>query len=241
MKTQNAIIIGASSGIGRALGKILAQNGYTVGLTARRIELLEELQKEIPTRTFIQKMDVSKPQEAQKLLEELITRMGGMDLLVVNAGLWKANPRLEWNIEQEAIDINVTGFVAMANFGMTWFINQGFGHLVGLSSVGAIHGHREAPAYFAAKAFIANYLQGLRHYVGKQKIPIAITDIRPGHVDTPGIRGEEDLFWVAPVEKAARQIFEAIRHKRKLAYITHRWRLIAWVLRVIPDFLFNRI
>jgi short-subunit dehydrogenase len=241
MKIQNAIIIGASSGIGRALGKILSQNGYIVGLTARRVELLAELQKEIPTRTFIQKMDVTKPQEAMKLLDELINRMGGMDLLVINAGLWKADPQLDWNIEQESIDVNVTGFVAIANTGMKHFLHQGRGHLVGLSSVAAIHGHREAPAYYAAKAFVANYLQGLRHHVGKQKVPIAITDIRPGHVDTPGIRGEEGLFWVAPVEKAAQQIFQAIRHKRKLAYITPRWRLIAWVIKLVPDFLYHKL
>ncbi len=240
METQKAIVVGGSSGIGRELGRVLAREGYIVGLTARRVELLAEIQREFPGRVFIKPMDVSRPEEAMKLLEELIVEMGGLDLLVINAAVGGLNPDLDWKTEQETIEINVTGFAAVANAGIKYFVKQGSGHLVDISSVAALRGNRQAPAYYASKAFVSNYAQGLRHKVGKLKLPITITDIQPGHVDTAMIKGEERLFWVAPVEKAASQIFQAIRRKRKHAYITHRWRLIAWAMKILPDFLYHK-
>ena len=95
MRQPKTVIIGASSGIGRELAKILSQNGHIVGLVARRVELLAELQKEIPAKTYIKQIDISQTAEAMGLLEELITEIGGMDLIVVNAGVGFVNPELD--------------------------------------------------------------------------------------------------------------------------------------------------
>ena len=87
---------------------------------------------------------------------------------------------------------------------------------------------------------MSNYLEGLRQKASKSGIAITVTEIQPGFIDTAMAKGE-GLFWVAPPEKAARQILKAITGKKKHAYITKRWRLIALLLKIIPDWVYNKL
>jgi short-subunit dehydrogenase len=73
------------------------------------------------------------------------------------------------------------------------------------------------------------------------RVPIHVTEIRPGFVDTPMTRGQAGMFWVASPEKAALQIINAVQQKRKLVYVTRRWRLIAWLLQSMPDWLYDKL
>jgi short-subunit dehydrogenase len=237
---KRAIIIGASSGIGRELAKVFSQDGYVVGLTGRRVDLLNSLQQELSTPSFVKRMDVSQPSEAICRLEELICEMGNVDLIVISAGVGFINTELEWEKEKAAIDVNVAGFAAMANVAVKHFVGQSSGHLVGISSIAALRGSGAAPAYNASKAFASNYMEGIRQKVSKLKLPIVITDVKPGFVDTAMAQGE-GLFWVAPAEKAARQIFDVIKSRSKHAYVTKRWRMIAWLLKIAPDYVYNKM
>lgn len=237
---KKAIIVGASSGIGRELAKVLSQNGYAVGLTGRRLDLLESLQNEIPEKSFIKNIDISKQDAAIGQLEDLIREMGGLDLIVISSGVGFINPDLVWKEEKNTIDVNVSGFAAVTNVAFRYFLRQGAGHIVGISSVAALRGSGEAPAYNASKAFISNYIEGLRQKVAKVGAVITVTDIQPGFVDTAMAKGE-GLFWVAPTQKAAFQIYKAIEGRRKHAYVTKRWRLIAWLLKAMPDRLYNKL
>lgn len=238
MKT--AIIIGASSGIGRELAKILSAEGYTLGLAARRGELLQELQGELPGDSRAKVLDVAKPAEAMPLLEELIAELKQVDLFVINAGVGSLNSSLDWEKEKETIDVNVTGFAAMANVAVKHLEQRAAGHLVGISSVAAIRGGGAAPAYGASKAFVSNYLEGLRQRFSKRKMAVTITDVKPGFVDTPMAQGE-GRFWQAPASTAARQIVDAIHKGRSHVYITKRWRLIGWLLKAMPESVYNRM
>lgn len=235
---KKAIIVGATSGIGRELVKVLSLNGYIVGATGRRLDLLKDLKEELTAQIFIKKIDVTQ-QSALSDLQNLIDEMDGIDLIVISAGTGSLEPNLPWNKEKETIETNVLGFGAIANVAYHHFIKKNSGHLVGISSIASIRGG-EAPAYNASKAFVANYLQGFRYLVKKNNKNITITDIQPGFVDTAMAQGE-GLFWVATQEKAADQIFTAIKKKKKHTYITKRWRLIAWVLKILPDFVYNRL
>lgn len=237
---KNAIIVGASSGIGRELAKILAEEGYQVGILARRVEMLLSLQSEIPSKTFVKYLDIAQTEEAIQTIESLILEMGGLDLFVISSGVAYENKALELDKELETIDINVRGFCALANIAYKMFANQGHGHIVGLSSVIALRGWDIAPAYSASKAFISNYLEALRKKAYKTKKNIIITDIQPGYVKTDILRGG-GYFWVASAHKAAQQIYEAIRKKKRHAYITKRWRLMGWVLKTTPRPLYDRI
>lgn len=237
----NAIVVGASSGIGRALALRLARDGWTLGLTGRRVGLLEQLRGEIGAGARVQEMDVADVPVAMAALEELIAAMGGADLVVVNAGTGSVNPDLAWELEEPAIRVNAHGFAAMANVAMRHFLARGRGHLVGISSLNGLRGSRYAPAYSASKAFISNYLEGLSYYVARLGLPIAVTDIQPGFVDTEFVRDQSRMFWIASPEKAAEQICDAIRRRKKRAVVTRRWILAAWLMRALPHWLYRRI
>lgn len=165
-----------------------------------------ELQKEIGGQTFVKQIDVSNPAEAMSRLSELIQEMGGVDLIVISAGTGFINPDLEWDKEDQTIAVNVSGFAALANVAMHHFLQRGTGHLVNISSLAAIRGNGTAPAYNASKAFESNYMGGLRQKIIKLSLPVTLTDIQPGFVDTAMAQGE-GLFWIAPLEKAAKQIY----------------------------------
>jgi short-subunit dehydrogenase len=240
MEQLKAIVMGASSGMGKELARILSTNNYIVGLAARRLNLLEELQKELPGKSYIKQIDISRFTEADKAFRELIADMDGVDLIIISSGYGDINPQLKWDIEKETIDVNVSGFTLIAGIAFQYFMEKGAGHLAAISSVAALRGNRSDPAYSASKAYVSNYLEGLRQRALRSRKPITITDLKPGFVKTPMSKGGK-LFWLATAEEAAEQIFDAIRGKKKLAYITRRWRLIAWILKVAPDWLYNKM
>jgi len=231
--TKKAIIVGASSGIGKQLARIMANDGYEVGITARRLELLEQLKSELPTKTCIKQMDISETEKAMAGLDELIKEMGGVDVIIVSAGIGHINDDLEWQPEQDTIDTNVSGATAIINIAMNHFIEKKSGHLVGISSISALRGAGECPAYNASKAYLSNYLQGMRLKAKKLKYKIAVTDIKPGLVDTAMAQGD-GLFWVMPVETASKQIYKAIKKKKKDVVVTKRWKIIAFIMKRLP-------
>jgi short-subunit dehydrogenase len=236
---KKAIIVGASSGIGKELAITLAKHDYEVGLMARRVELLNALQREIPTKSHVGYLDITQTSDAIEKIEEMIQKMEGMDLMVINSGIGFLNPELDWFKEQQTIAVNVSGFCALAGLAYKFFAKQGHGHLVGISSIAALRGNFVAPAYNASKSFISNYLEGLRKKAFKAGIPITVTDIKPGFVDTDMAKGV-DKFWVATPQKAAEQIYSAIEKQKKHAYITRRWRLIGWLLKLMPNWFYQR-
>lgn len=234
---KRVIIIGASSGIGRELARIYAREGCALGLAARRLDLLEQLAHELGEQPVAMQMDVSLTEEAAATLETLIQALGGMDLLIISAGTGHINPGLEWQYESDTIDVNVRGFAALAGAAMQYFLRQGSGHLAAISSVAALRGSAGSPAYNASKAFISNYMEGLACKAKASGKPIAVTDIRPGFVDTAMAQGD-GLFWVAPSEKAARQIARIIVRRKPYGYVTKRWALIAFLLSIMPKRLY---
>ncbi|MBP2656912.1 MAG: fabG 2 [Firmicutes bacterium] len=236
---RKIIIIGATSGIGRELAKKFSSQGDEIGIIGRREALLLELAKELPKKVYVRSLDIALINDATNQLEDLIKEMNGVDIVIISAGIGYFNLNLDWSVEQETIDTNVSGFAAMCNVAMKCFVNQGKGHLVGISSIDAINGNGYAPAYAASKSFVSNYLEGLSYWVHMKKLPINVTEIQPGFVDTRMAKGEMK-FWVAPVEKAAEQIYMAIINKKTHAYITRRWCLIACVLNILPRWIIRR-
>jgi short-subunit dehydrogenase len=237
---KKAIVIGASSGIGRQLAVLLAADGYRVGITGRRDQLLLNLQATNPDQFVVSVFDVTDLAVIPQRLKQLIDELGGLDLLILSSGTGKINPTLDTTIEQSTNAVNVAGFTAVANWAFNFFQKQAFGHFAAITSIAGIRGSRQAPAYFASKAYQINYLEGLRQKAFNLKLPIYVTDIRPGFVDT-AMAASENLFWVATVEKAAEQIYKAIENKRDVVYVTKRWRMVAFFSRLVPGFLYKRL
>jgi len=238
MQKQKILIIGATSGIGRELARQYAAAGHLVGATGRRQDMLDSLKLEYPYRIITKCYD-STAGDAKMHLGALVQQLGGLDLLIYNAGWGDLKEKLDWEVDKATVDVNVNGFLAAAHYGWQYFTEQGYGHLVTISSIAGTRGNRYSPAYSAAKAFQSIYFEGLAIKARRMKIPLYITDIQPGFVDTKMAKGPK--FWVAPVEKASRQIVRGIGRKSRRVYITRRWWMIAVVFRWIPGWIYYRV
>jgi short-subunit dehydrogenase len=238
------IIIGATSGIGLELAKLYIQNGDRVGVTGRRSHLLNEMENKFPAQVVTECFDVM-GQENIPHLESLIKELGGLDILIYNSGFGNISETLDWAIDRQTTQTNVNGFIEIVNYAFNYFVRQGSGQIAATSSIASVRGNSQAPAYSASKAFMSTYMEGLHFKTRRLKkrnpqITISITDIQPGFVNTKMAKGKI-RFWQAPVEKASRQIFAAIKKKKRKVYITHRWSIIAWILKWLPYRLLRKI
>ncbi len=236
---QKIIIIGATSGIGRRMAELYIAKGHRIGITGRRLDLLQQIKQQSPQQVEYECFDVTK-NENNDHLEALVKALGGLDLLVISAGIGQPSRELSWPIDKSTIDTNVNGFAEIANWGFNFFARQGHGQLATISSIAAIRGGSHAPAYNASKAFQSNYFEGLAIKARRMKKDITLICIEPGFVDTKMSKGEKK-FWLVPVDKAARQIIRGIERKKKKVYISRRWWLIAKLLKWAPYWLLRKM
>jgi short-subunit dehydrogenase len=226
------IIIGATSGIGKELTLQLVQRNHIIGITGRRGGLLNELKSQYPDQIFYTQMDNTDIDSVDANLESLKKQLGGLDLLILCSGVGNLNKMLSFDLERQTVDLNVSAFAKITNWAVKTFENQNSGHFVAITSLAGMISSDIAPAYNASKAFQISYLKGLQKRMKKSDLPITITDVRPGFVNTAMAKGE-GLFWVAPVGKAASQIIKAINSKKSLVYVTKRWAIVAFLFRII--------
>ena len=238
MKQQAIIIIGATSGIGRALFEKYAADGNRIGIVGRRTHLLDELRQNYPDTTFTATADITKQEEIARAIDALRTELKHIDLAIVCSGTGDLNPSLDYALELPTIDTNVRGWTFVIDTLYHIFEQQGHGHLVAVTSVGGLRGEPMAPAYSATKAYQINYMEALRKKAYKSGGSITVTDIRPGLVDTVMAKGD-GLFWVMPVEKVAHQIISAIRKKKTKTYVTKRWHFLAIINKNLPFTLYR--
>lgn len=211
---KKAIIIGASSGIGKGLAEALAQNNYKVGITGRNTESLNKLKSQNRGAFIIKTFDATDIKSSVEHLTNLTDELGGLDLLILSSGTGEINNSLDYTIEKKVIDLNVSGFTNIADWAYNYFEKQGYGHLAAITSAAGLRGSRQAPSYNASKAYQINYLEGLRQKSKKSGNQIYVTDIRPGLVDTEMAKGD-GLFWVMPVDKVVKQISRGIKKIEK--------------------------
>lgn len=238
MKT--AIVFGATSGIGKTLTELLVKDDYKVAITGRRLEMLEELKSSYPDQILVKQNDIQQVDEVESVFNEIVEEFGTIDLVVQSSGVGFVNPKLNWDLNEQTINTNVLGVTKLYTLAYNLFKKQGHGHLVGITSIASIRGNRAAPDYFASKAYQKAYLESL--YIKTKSITskqVFITDIRPGFVDTAMALGD-GLFWMAPLEKATKQIYSAIKRKKRVAYISKRWAIIAFVLKIVPAWILKK-
>jgi short-subunit dehydrogenase len=237
---MNIIIIGATSGIGKALFEKYIKEGNRLGIVGRRMHLLDELNHQHPSNTYTATADITKQDEIEQAISSLQKEIGSIDLAIVCSGIGELNPSLDYNVERPTIDTNVTGWTFVVDMLYNIFEQQGHGHLLAITSTGGLRGEPMAPAYSATKAYQINYMEALRKKAYKAGGKITVTDVRPGLVDTAMAKGE-GLFWVMPVEKVAQQICTAICSKKSKVYITKRWHILAIINKSLPFVLFKRL
>ncbi|EPH18718.1 SDR family NAD(P)-dependent oxidoreductase [Hoylesella oralis] len=236
---KHAIVMGASSGIGREVAKLLLEEGWSVGLAARRTEPMEEMRKVYPDLATVMCIDITADDAPARLLQ-LVETMGGVQLYLHASGIGKQNRQLEAGIEARTIATNVAGFASMIDTMFGYMAAHGGGHIAVISSVAGTKGLGPAAAYSASKAFQSTYIQALEQLSNSRKLGISFTDIRPGFVDTDLLTGDSYpmLMQKGPV---ARQIVRAIGRRRHVCVIDWRYRALVFLWRRLPNWLWRRV
>jgi short-subunit dehydrogenase len=238
---MKAIIVGASSGIGLEVAKLLLADGWHIGIAARREEALLELKKTALERVEVMAIDITHPDAGERLLT-LVRQLGGMDLYFHSSGIGKQNRTLEPDIELQTMDTNAIGFTRMIGTAYRYFAEQGKGHIAAITSIAGTKGLGPAPAYSATKALQSTYLQALEQQIRQQGLyDIHFTDIRPGFVDTALLSGSFRYPMMLRPESVARDIVSSIRKHRHVRIIDTRYRVLTFFWRLVPNFIWRRL
>ncbi len=237
---MKAIIIGASSGIGRAVAVRLLREGWQLGVAARRREPLEALRQLYPHQVTVARIDVNSV-EAPRQLRALIEAVEGIDLYFHASGIGKQNRELAPDIELATVQTNALGFTSMVGEAYRYFAETGKGHIACITSIAGTQGLGPVPAYSATKAFQNTYLQALEQQARSRRLVIRFTDLRPGFVDTPLLSGNHHYPLLLDVDSVADDIVCSLRKQRHVRVIDWRWRWITAVWRKIPKWLWRRL
>lgn len=238
MKT--AIIVGASSGIGLEVAKLLLADGWRLGVAARREEPLLELKALAPERVEVMTIDVTS-HDAGERLQRLIEQLGGMDLYFHASGIGKQNRTLDEDIELRTMETNAVGFTRMIGVAYRYFAERGTGHIAAITSIAGTKGLGPAPAYSATKALQATYLQSLEQQAHQRGLNIRFTDIRPGFVDTALLNDSFHYPMLMRPESVARDIVRSVYQHRHVRVIDYRYRILTFFWRLIPRWIWRRL
>lgn len=229
---RKVIIVGATSGIGLEVAKILCNEGCDIGIAGRRDDRLKAFAQE-HGNVMWQRIDVTEPDAGEKLVS-LADRMGGVDTILLVAGVGSQNRDLDPSVEIATTETNVVGFTRMIDTAFNYLKSHGGGHIGAVSSIAGTKGLGIAPAYSATKRFQNTYIQCLAQLSTMTGANVTFTDIRPGFVDTDLLRSGSYPMLMKP-DKVAHSIVAAIRKRKRVATIDWRYRMLVAVWKMIPD------
>ncbi len=233
--------MGATSGMGQEVARILAGKGWKIGVAGRREEKLKELQQLFPQSIEYQVIDIEKENAPEQLLS-LIDKIGGMDLYFHGSGVGWHNEELDLSTELKTVSTNALGFTRMVDSAWHYFRQKGEGHIAVISSIAGVKGLGPAPSYSATKSFDNTYIQALAQLSRSSGLKIRFTDIRPGFVDTPLLDTSKHHYpMLMDQKKVARKIVRAVERKKRVAVIDWRYRILVFFWRLIPNCIWERI
>lgn len=240
---KRAIVVGASSGMGRLVAERLLRCGWTVGVAARRTDKLATIEVARPDGTVVRPAKASidiTAADAPQRLQRLIDTIGGVDLYFHSSGVGKVNMLLEPSAELTTVSTNALGFTRMVGAAFRYMAGHGGGHIAVITSIAGTRGLGPAPAYSATKAFDNTYIEALEQLAATRRLNIRFTDIRPGFVDTDLIRGSHFPMTMRP-ETVADDIVRAVTSRRHVQVVDWRWRIIVTLWRLLPRWIWRRM
>ncbi|MES2684687.1 MAG: SDR family oxidoreductase [Pseudomonadota bacterium] len=239
--TKSILITGASAGIGQHLAQEFAARGYHLALTARRLEPLQDLQKRIAAkypalRVEVRSMDVTALDTVAPCIEELATALGGLDIVVANAGIGDGGGAIGtggFARDAAIIQANVLGAMATMDAGIAIFRRQQRGQVVAIASVAAARGLPGAGSYSASKAAIAVFAEAARAEL--YHTPIRVTTLFPGYIDTAINQRMKSRPFLVSVEEGAKQIAGLIERRVQTSAVpVLPWSLVMRLMRWMP-------
>ena len=243
--TGTSIVVGASSGIGLAIARRLAIQSRKVAMLARReaeLRAMVATTNESLGRTaaFAYVHDAGVADAAEPLFARIEQELGPVDEIFYTAAVMPEVARDEFDLDKDRqqILVNTLGCIAWGNAAARRFLQRKSGCIVGVTSVAQDRGRIGRPVYNASKAGMDTYLEALRNRLWRHGV--RVTTIRPGFVDTPMTAGLA-LRGAISADRAAELILRARDRKKAIAYVPGKWRLIMFVIRNIPSFVFRRL
>lgn len=239
MNKKTVFLTGASSGLGKGMAKEFAQRGYDLVLTARRLELLEELAEELSregdAKVIVKALDVCDPQAVATVLKESHQQLGSLDIVIANAGIGingRAGKIAMHDIER-MLDVNIKGLMATVEAALPLLRQQSQGQIVGISSVAGSRGLPSGGVYGATKAAVTTYLEAVQAETQSESIDVTI--LAPGYIDTPINQGAKSRPFVIDADVGCKKLVDAIERKKRFAFVPGwPWSLLAPILRRLP-------
>jgi decaprenylphospho-beta-D-erythro-pentofuranosid-2-ulose 2-reductase len=244
---MNAVVLGGTKGMGRALARLLATNGHRVFLLGRNLDDLERSARDLEVRSGSRESvsvafcDLERPDTFTSALDAAVNRLGAVDLVVVTAGLFAKQDVLE-------NDLNLAGRLLATNFVNTVlfcehvrqrvFAARG-GVLCVFSSVAGERGRKPVVLYGAAKSGLTRYLEGLDHRF--HAAGLRVVCVKPGFVRTSMTQGLKEPPFSGEPELVAAQVLRAIEKGQPVVYAPSVWALIMLVVRWLPRFVMRRV
>lgn len=236
MTQTTAIFIGANSQLSHEIIKQLSATDIHLALLVSDPDSLKPLTASLGRKISVYKIDIYQPEAAISQLQQVWQELSGAELILVNTGANQYDASLPWIIDKNLIDVNVTGFSALCNCAFNLFKEQGYGQLAAITSIAGLRGGASV-AYHASKAFEQNYLQGLSMHAQRLKLPITITDIKLGMLDKAALQASR--LWLVSLPKLAQQIVKAIKAGKRDVCLPKRWKIIAILTKILPEYIYN--
>ncbi len=221
-----ALITGASRGIGRSLAQALAARQATLGLAARSTAELEALASELPGDHHVLECDVADASATEAAIDAFVGRVGGLDLLIANAGITHYGPFKDQPLEKarQMSEVNWHGTLHTVHFGLPHLLERGRGHIVVISSGAGLRSFPQAAVYGATKAAQRMFAEALRHELAGTGV--SVTVVYPGEIATSLHDHEKDRMpaWyrggpnAAPPGELASRILAAVERDERAVY-----------------------
>lgn len=245
---RRGIIVGASEGIGAALARRLAREGYTLALLSRREEKLASVCEEINqavgeprARAYVH--NVAEYEKVPELLRRIVADLGGLDLIVFVAGVnYPPGGIDKYNFEndRQMIEINLIGAMAWLSPVAEMFHSARAGQIVGIGSVAGDRGRVGNPGYNTSKAGLATYLEALRNRLTRHGVNVLT--VKPGFVQTEMLKAAQGATpFTIPTERAVEDIWNAMQKRKQVVYTAPLWRWIMLAIQHTPSFIFRRL
>lgn len=241
MTRQKILITGASSGLGAGMARQFAAKGRDLALCARRVDRLDELKAELSARhpnitVAVAALDVNDHEQVPKVFGELADQLGGIDRVIVNAGVGKGAPLGSGKLwaNKATIETNLVSALVQTETALEMFTASGSGHLVLISSV---LGNKGVPgvkaAYCASKAGVSSLGESLRAEYPSG--PIRVTVIEPGYIESEMTAKSNTTMLMVDNETGVRQIVRAIERETGRAIVpSWPWVPLVSLLKLLP-------
>jgi len=246
---KKIIIVGGSSGIGRAIAEAELRKGSEVLLIARREQELKKVcspwnsQKKKSAHYIV--ADVSDFKTAEKIFAKAVSTLQGLDEIYYAAGVMPTIGKKEYNTYKDLsmMNVNTLGAMAYLNPAANYFTEHKKGKIIGISSIAGERGRKGNPVYNASKAALNNYLEAIRNRLSE--VNVQVTTIKPGFVKTDMVKGiklpEKGLLKAISADEAAEKIIQIVSKGKDEAFVPGIWRFVGFIIRNIPNFIFKKM